>query len=136
MFFGSSQKISDRKRAESYVATTVHSKGDIFFADSMFFEGVHSGNLANNDGKKGILILGKNAKIKGDIKVTKVIVMGQVEGNIYSDGLVTLMPGSKVQGDIYYKDVDMRHGASVSGSFCHTGGKPQKTLESGSQSSL
>ncbi len=122
--FGNTQKAAEHKKAENYIGTKVQSKGDIFFADSLFFDGIHRGNLANSDGKKGILIVGKNARVKGNINVTKVVVLGQVEGNIYSDGLVTLMPGSKVQGDIYYKDVDMRHGASVSGSFCHTGGKP------------
>ena len=130
--FGNDKKLVEQggKKAESHIGTTVQFKGDIVFAQTLFFDGNHKGSMSALNDKKSILIVGKNAKIKGDINVTKIIILGHVDGNIYSDGLVTLMPGSKVQGDIYYKDVDMRYGASMNGSFCHTGGKP---LDSGQQ---
>ena len=124
--FGSDKKLAEQggKKAESHIGAAVQSKGDIVFGQTLFFDGNHKGSLSALNDKKGILIVGKNAKIKGDINATKVIIMGQVDGNIYSDGLITLMPGSKIHGDIYYKDVDMRYGASINGSFCHTGGRP------------
>ena len=110
-------------KADSYVNKTLSTKGDIVFGDSLFFDGKHRGNMSTGDGKKGLLVIGKNAKIKGRINVTKIIILGQVEGNIYSNGLITLLPGSRVNGDIYYKDIDMRHGASITGNFRHNGGK-------------
>ena len=126
--FGSNRKLvaEGRRKAESYIGVRVRSKGDIVFAHSLFFDGRHKGSMTSLSDKQALLIVGKNAKIEGDLTVTKIIILGRVDGNIYSDGLVTLMPGSKVQGDIHYKDVDMRYGASMNGSFCHSGGKPKR----------
>lgn len=126
--FGKDEKIvkDGRNKADSFVSKMFLGKGDIVFGDSLYFDGEHRGNMSTGEGKKGILVVGKNAKIKGRITVSKVIVLGQVEGDIYSDDLITLLPGSRVRGDIYYKDIDMKHGASITGSFSHNGGKPQE----------
>ena len=81
------------------------------------------------------MVIGPNAKIAGNLNAPEITVMGIVEGTIYSEGIIILMPGSIVRGDIHYQDMDMRHGASVNGRFHHADAKSQMASTSTSTSS-
>ena len=114
----------DVKGSDTYVNAVVKIRGDLLFRGSLYFDGSVRGDLVAEAEGKNKLIIGKNAQITGDIRADRVIVFGKVTGSIYSKGVISLMPGASVRGDIYYRDIDMRHGVSMSGRFHHTKGKP------------
>lgn len=128
--FGSKRENADAalKRTDTFIHSAVKAQGDLMFSGSLYFDGLIKGNLVAQEDGKDRLVLGKNSKVTGNVRANKIVVFGTVAGSIYSAGVVSLMPGANVRGDIYYRNIDMRHGASVSGRFHHTNGKPAEAI--------
>ena len=58
------------------------------------------GNINGNLKTDGNVIIGDNAKIRGNIEAKSVIIGGIVLGNIHADESVKLLSSSVVRGDI------------------------------------
>jgi len=61
------------------------------------------------------LIISEHAEVRGNIKVKHLIVNGRVDGEVYVDGKVELFDKARINGDIYYKVLELPVGAQVSG---------------------
>lgn len=95
--------------------------GDLNCSGAVFFNAKLNGNLKgeSNPAKKDILVVGPDAKIVGNVNAAEVYILGTIKGNVISSGIVYLMPGCLIQGDINYNEVEMNHGAKVEGKFNH-----------------
>ena len=128
------------KKYDTSIDVSLKCDGDLKFTGKMYFDGKLKGNISSDKNKNknknnsDVLVIGPNAKIIGNINAPDITVMGLVEGAIYSEGIIILMPGSVVCGDIHYKDMDMRHGSSVNGRFHHAEAKAQIASSSTSSS--
>ena len=129
--FGSNKEGSEAsfKKTDTFIHSAVKAQGDLMFSGSLYFDGLIKGNLVAQEDGKDRLVLGKNSKVTGNVRANKIVVFGTISGSIYSAGVVSLMPGANIRGDIYYRNIDMRHGASVSGRFHHTNGKPLEAVQ-------
>ena len=105
--------------------TTIYSEmritGELKISGSIYIDGKIKGNVSPGGAKAKdhIVVIGPNATIAGNVSAAEVHIMGKVEGNIYSEGIIFLLPGSIVHGDIHYNAIDMSHGAKVNGRFNH-----------------
>lgn len=70
--------------------------GSLTFRSELLIDGQVDGTI--NSG--GRLTIGKNAKIKGEIKTKSVVVDGNVEGDITAEERCELRAGCTVNGDI------------------------------------
>ena len=70
--------------------------GSLTFRSELLIDGQVDGTI--NSG--GRLTIGKNAKIKGEIKTKSVVVDGAVEGDITAEERCELRAGCSVNGDI------------------------------------
>lgn len=70
--------------------------GSLTFRNELLIDGQVDGTI--NSG--GRLTIGKNAKIKGEIKTKSVVVDGNVEGDITAEERCELRAGCTVNGDI------------------------------------
>jgi cytoskeletal protein CcmA (bactofilin family) len=70
--------------------------GSLTFKSELLIDGQVDGTI--NSG--GRLTIGKNAKIKGEIKTKSVVVDGAVEGDITAEERCELRAGCTVNGDI------------------------------------
>ena len=124
------------KKYDTSIDVSLKCNGDLKFTGKMYFDGKLKGNISSdkNKNKSDVLVIGPNAKITGNLNAPDITIMGIVEGAIYSEGVIILMPGSVVRGDLHYKDMDMRHGASVNGRFHHAEAKSQIASSSSSTS--
>ena len=124
------------KKYDTSIDVSLKCNGDLKFTGKMYFDGKLKGNISSDKNKNNsdVLVVGPNAKIAGNLNAPEITVMGIVEGTIYSEGIIVLMPGSVVRGDIHYNDMDMRHGASVNGRFHHADAKAQMASTSTSTS--
>lgn len=57
----------------------------------------------------------KDAKVKGEIAATELELKGNVSGNCYVKGHVTLLAGSRIDGKLYYGDITIESGAVLNG---------------------
>jgi cytoskeletal protein CcmA (bactofilin family) len=65
--------------SKNFLTGDVDIKGTIKFETELNFDGKLQGEIIS-DG--GILILGKNADVRGDVKIKSVVVYGTVTGNM------------------------------------------------------
>jgi cytoskeletal protein CcmA (bactofilin family) len=63
-------------------------------------------------------VVGKG-RVEGEIRVPNVIINGEVKGNVYATGRLELAPKSRVEGNVFYRMVEMAAGAEVNGSLTH-----------------
>jgi cytoskeletal protein CcmA (bactofilin family) len=59
----------------------------------------------------------RHARVRASLQADSVTVLGQLTGNIYSEGKVLLSRGSEVNGDIYCPRIIIEEGAKFAGSI-------------------
>lgn len=82
--------------AGGMLSSGVSIKGSVKFQKELLIDCAVDGKIDSN----GRLTIGKNAKIKGEIKTRSVIVDGTVDGNITAGERCELRAGCTVRGDI------------------------------------
>ena len=87
-------------------------KGSIKFANEFIFDGNLEGDITSAD---GILTVGENANVRGDVKSKIVIVKGKVHGNITVPERCELHAGSQLIGDLKAVRFALEDGATFLG---------------------
>ena len=92
--------------------------GDIKFSDQLYVSGKVTGNvLADKEG--ATVVISEEGCIAGEVRVPNVVIAGLIEGNVYASHKVELAAQAKVQGNLYYKLIEMQLGALVVGQLVH-----------------
>src|SRR6516225_11480236 len=78
------------------LSSDVEIEGSITFQKELLIDGKVQGQI-NSD---GVLTIGKNADIHGDIKAKSIIIFGKVHGNIAAAERCELKSKSILQGDL------------------------------------
>lgn len=106
----------------SYIARNTEVLGDIKFAGGLHVEGMVTGNIVSEDG-----CLHVHGEVTGEIHVPHIVINGVIKGNVYAGEHVELASKAVVNGNVYYKSMEMLLGAQVNGSLLHSD-KPQIQL--------
>jgi cytoskeletal protein CcmA (bactofilin family) len=61
------------------------------------------------------LTVGEHARVKANIQANSVVVLGQLVGDIYSEGMVSLARGADVKGNIFCACISIEGGARFNG---------------------
>ena len=77
-FFGKKKESSENIRSATIITQGSKFVGDITGNDSIHVDGEVVGNISVNN----ILIISKSGKLKGDIKASKVICSGSIDGDV------------------------------------------------------
>ena len=83
-------------RSGGMFSSGVAIKGSVKFKNELVIDGEVEGSIES----PGVLTIGKQARIKGEIKVKSVTVQGTVEGNISASERCELQAGCTLRGDI------------------------------------
>ena len=102
-----------RAKNVSVIGPTLVFKGELSADEDLVIEGQIEGTI---DHQKR-LVIGKKGRVKADIHASSVIVEGQLVGDIYSKGIVSLANGADVQGDISCGRIVMEDGAWFKGNI-------------------
>lgn len=105
---------SAQSKNVSVIGPTLVFKGELSADEDLIIEGHVEGTIAHH---KKHLTVGKHGRVKADIHASSVIVLGQVVGNIHSDGIVSLSRGADVTGDISCSRITMEEGARFKGNI-------------------
>ena len=93
--------------------------GDVRFRGNLDVEGLVQGNIVAHPEEESLLrVIGKG-RVEGEIRVPRVIINGEIKGNVYSSQQLDLAPKSRIDGNVYYNTVEMAAGAEVNGSLTH-----------------
>ncbi len=87
---------SHSPRAGTVITDQVELKGSLAFEGNLEFNGVFEGEIVSG----GILLIGPEAVIKGDISAAKVILYGKMHGNITATDSVEVCDQAQLFGDV------------------------------------
>lgn len=117
-----------RSRNVSVIGPTLVFKGELSADEDLVIEGTIEGTIAHH---KKNLTVGKQGRVTADIHASSVLVEGTLDGNIHSDGLVSLAKTAVVNGDIFCARLVFEDGASFTGHVDMAKPNPLKIADSG-----
>jgi cytoskeletal protein CcmA (bactofilin family) len=103
--------------------------GDIRISDALQIEGVVKGNILADPDSSAEVTIGVKGVVEGEIRAPRIVINGEVKGDVYSSDHLTLNKNGLVTGDVHYVMMEMVMGAKVNGKLLHVaseGGKKGK----------
>jgi cytoskeletal protein CcmA (bactofilin family) len=82
---------------------------------SIRLDGTIDGSIESSTDTQVTVAIGSTGLVHGDVRAHRVLVNGQVDGNIYAREKCELHETSKVKGDIHYGMLGIEHGAEILG---------------------
>jgi len=67
------------------------------------------------------LTLSEKGRIEGEVRVPFQIINGEVKGNIYAVEHIELANKARINGNVFYKLLEMSVGSEVNGQLIHVG---------------
>ena len=115
------RKSKRKNNVDTLIADGTTINGDMSFSGALFVDGEITGEVKGDIDKHSVLSVGVHGTIKGNISTPYAIIFGQVDGDVYVTEKIDLKPGAKINGDLYYKVIEMNAGAEVNGKMVVVG---------------
>jgi cytoskeletal protein CcmA (bactofilin family) len=117
--FGNGNKKRNSMKVETLVGRNTELQGDIHFTGGLHIDGVIKGNVTSEAGSSSILRLSEHGRIEGEVHVPHINLNGTVNGDVHASEGVELASHARVNGNVYYKLIEMAMGAEVNGNLVH-----------------
>lgn len=117
LFGGSTGKVSGSM--DTLIGQQTEILGDVRFSGGLHVEGKIKGKVLSVDDKTSALSISENGSVEGDVRVPNIVLNGQVSGDVHASGKITLAPKARVNGNVYYKVIEMASGARVNGQLVY-----------------
>lgn len=102
-------------RIDTLIGEHTQLVGDIHFKGGLRIDGQVEGNISATQDINSVLTISEQGSVKGEVKVPNLIVDGTVLGNVYVSGHVELASKARVDGNVYYRLLEMTMGSEVNG---------------------
>ena len=109
----------DGQAIDTLIGPQVTLHGDLVFSGGLYVEGRIHGKVLAEEGSHAVLTLAEQGRIEGEVQVPVVILNGQLQGDVYASERVELAAKARVLGNVHYKVVEMRAGATLTGRLIH-----------------
>ncbi|HYG31708.1 MAG TPA: polymer-forming cytoskeletal protein [Methylophilaceae bacterium] len=119
MLFKSKNK--PQNRIDTLIGADTRIEGDIHFKGGLRVDGSVRGNVSENAGTAGTLVLSEHGRIEGAITICQAVINGRITGPVRANEYVELQAKSRVSGDVYYKSLEMHTGAVIEGKLIYLG---------------
>ena len=113
---------------KSLIAQGSKIEGNMQFTEGLRIDGEVSGDTRANPAQSSILVISEAAVVQGEIHADHVIINGTVRGNVHASELLELQPKARIEGDIFYRALEMHQGAVISGKLQPLEGDEDKPL--------
>ena len=104
---------------ETLIGPRVVVRGDVAFSGGLYVEGRIVGKIVADEGVAAVLTVAKQGCVEGEVRAPVVVIAGQMHGDVHASERVELAANARVQGNIYYKVVEMAAGAMITGRLIH-----------------
>ena len=109
-----------RKNSKKFGITLISEdssfRGDINFHGGLEVQGSVKGQLVSEEPTAKVRVL-NGGSVTGQISVPNVVINGLVKGDVFASSSIKLESGAIVEGNIYYNNLEVEKGATVSGSL-------------------
>lgn len=120
MFLKKKQKELLRATINTLIGEGTTIEGIIHFKGGLHVVGSVNGGIRSDD-EDSVLIVSEDSLVTGDIKVSHLVVNGQIDGNVFVDGKVELFDQARINGDVHYQTLELPAGAVVNGNLINEG---------------
>ena len=117
-----------RHGAESttLIAAGTEIRGDIHFNGCLHVDGKIQGAI-RGESDQAILTLSEHADVHGEINAPRIVINGKVCGDVTAAERLELASNAQIEGNVYYKVLEMAAGAQINGKMVHRD-EPQRQL--------
>ncbi len=106
-------------RIDTLIGRGTEINGDISFTGGLRIDGSVNGTIYTQSDDSAVLTLSEQGQIKGEVKVPNLIINGSITGDVYSSSHVELAPKAKINGNVYYRLLEISMGAEINGQLIH-----------------
>lgn len=99
----------------SLIAHGSHIAGNFRFTDGLRIDGALVGDITANEDQPSILVISESASVTGAVHADHIIISGSVKGPVHANVLLELQPKARIEGDVFYRALEMHQGAVISG---------------------
>lgn len=117
-----------QNRIDSLIGAGTRIEGNVLFAGGLRIDGEVEGNVVAVPGKPSTLVLSEQARVKGEVNVTHLVVNGEITGPVHVGEYLELQSKAKVTGDVHYKTLEIQLGAIVEGRLIHLAEAAEKVV--------
>jgi cytoskeletal protein CcmA (bactofilin family) len=100
---------------DTLIGAATRIEGRMVVNKSIRLDGTIEGSIESNTDNHVTVAIGHTGLVHGDVRAHRVLVNGQVDGNIYAREKCELHETSRVKGDIHYGLLGIEHGAEILG---------------------
>ena len=111
--FGRSKQPSGE--IETLIAAGTRVEGNLIVSGGIHLEGVVKGNVTCEQGGTALLTIARKGVVEGIVEVPRVVVHGEVRGDIRAREKVELGSTARVSGNVSYGIIEMAAGAVIQG---------------------
>jgi len=116
-------------RIETLIAAGTRIEGNVYVTGGLHLEGTIIGNVTADPNARSVLSISPKGVVEGTVEVARVIVHGEVRGDINARDKVELGSTARVSGNVSYGVIEMAAGAVIQGrlvsSAAQSGPAPQ-----------
>jgi len=119
---GRKKKQSPRAKAgaaDTLISIETKIQGNLNFTGVLYVDGYVKGDINADELENSLLTIGQNGVVEGEINVPHIMIFGRVKGDVHAFEHVELMSDARVEGNVYYKLIEMAMGAEVNGQMVH-----------------
>jgi len=117
--FGNGKSNKPQNRIDCLIGAGTTIEGNITFVGGLRVDGHVRGSVTCVEDQPGTLVLSEQARVEGEVRVSHVVINGAVVGPVYASEYAELQVKANVTGDVYYRTLEMQHGAVVQGRLGH-----------------
>jgi cytoskeletal protein CcmA (bactofilin family) len=104
---------------ETLVGPRAVIRGDVTFTGGLFVEGAIHGKVQAEDGSAAVITIADTGHVEGEVFAPVVVINGRMTGDVHAGERIELAANARVNGNIYYKVVEMAAGAMITGRLIH-----------------
>ena len=119
--------------ATTLIAAGTEIRGDVHFSGRLHLDGKVDGAL-RGEGPQAMLTLSEHAVVTGEVHAPHIVVDGSINGDVNAGERLELASNARVEGNVYYKMLEMSAGARINGKMVHRA-EPLKQLSKPGESS-
>lgn len=128
MFFKKSVQIDSH--IDTLVGHDTQIQGNMHFAGGLRVDGQIAGNVIEKREHPSTLIISENGAITGGVEASKIVLNGTIRGPVKSSVFIELQNKARIEGDLYYKSLEMHTGAVIEGKLVYLGEQPAEVAPS------
>lgn len=115
--FSKKETANAQKKLDTIIGNGTHVNGNLNAEGTLRIDGSVEGEITIN----GALIIGKNGRVKADIRAKDASIAGEVHGNIFLEGKLELHSTARLYGNVTVAKLIINEGAIFKGQSQMTG---------------